>query len=66
LQEDTKTVQPGGLWYVESVPAEAIFTAFVGEALEIENGTVLQFGGDENTGRGLCRLRLGGNSGGVA
>jgi CRISPR-associated protein Cmr4 len=65
LQDDTKTVQKGGLWYVESVPAEAIFTAFVGAAFDISSGTVLQFGGDENTGRGLCRLRLGGNSGGT-
>jgi CRISPR-associated protein Cmr4 len=64
LQENTKTVQPGGLWYVESVPAEAIFTAFVGEALTLESDTVLQFGGDENTGRGLCRLRLDINLGG--
>ena len=65
LQDDTKTVQKGGLWYVESVPAEAIFTAFVGAAFDISSDTVLQFGGDENTGRGLCRLRLSDDSGGA-
>lgn len=61
LQDDTKTVQRGGLWYVESVPAEALFTVFLGGTdFPISNGTVLQFGGDANTGRGLCRVQRGG------
>jgi CRISPR-associated protein Cmr4 len=60
IDDKSKTTIGGGLWYVESVPAEALFTSFIGgdEDLPIKDGTVLQFGGDENTGRGLCRLKI--------
>lgn len=62
LQDDTKTVVQGGLWYEEAVPAEAIFYGFVGttssntslEELEMEEP--LQIGGDATIGRGLCKV----------
>jgi CRISPR-associated protein Cmr4 len=66
LKDDTKTVTTGGLWYEEAVPAETIFVAPVlGKAtFPIPSGTVIQIGGNETVGRGLCRLIItttGGN-----
>jgi len=67
LKEDTKTVESGGLWYEEAVPAEAIFWGAVVAAdhakrngavagfEELKDGLV-QIGGDASTGRGLCRM----------
>lgn len=60
LKEDTKTVQEGGLWYEEAIPAEAIFSCFAIGAdgfSELERGYV-QIGGQASVGRGLLR-RLG-------
>lgn len=69
LNDDTKTVADGGLWYEEAVPAESIFVsplaaaprapadrlfAFVAGHL----GQPLQIGGNASIGRGLVRLRL--------
>ena len=72
LDETTKTVAQGGLWYEEAVPAEAIFacpviTAPVAnddhetELLDTAGsglGSVLQIGGHASIGRGIVRARL--------
>ena len=62
LEDNTKTVASGGLWYEEAVPAEAIFYGFVGAtsaepslaSLQIDQ--LLQIGGDATIGRGLCKV----------
>jgi len=62
LEDATKTVASGGLWYEEAVPAEAIFYGFVGAtsaepslaSLQIDQP--LQIGGDATIGRGLCKV----------
>ncbi|MGQ9901465.1 MAG: type III-B CRISPR module RAMP protein Cmr4 [Fimbriimonadales bacterium] len=62
LQDDTKTVVQGGLWYEEAVPAEAIFYGFVGTTNsktsldELDLKEPLQIGGDATIGRGLCKV----------
>lgn len=73
LQDDTKTVAPGGLWYEENLPTESVLTGFVAflpnqqtkmkeeEAWTVVEGLTqgaLQLGGKATVGRGLCRLRL--------
>jgi CRISPR-associated protein Cmr4 len=62
LEDNTKTVASGGLWYEEAVPAEALFYGFVGAtsaepslaSLQIDQ--LLQIGGDATIGRGLCKV----------
>jgi len=62
LEDYTKTVASGGLWYEEAVPAEAVFYGFVGAtsaelslaSLQIDQP--LQIGGDATIGRGLCKV----------
>jgi CRISPR-associated protein Cmr4 len=62
LEDATKTVASGGLWYEEAVPAEAVFYGFVGAtsaepslaSLQIDQP--LQIGGDATIGRGLCKV----------
>jgi CRISPR-associated protein Cmr4 len=62
LEDNTKTVASGGLWYEEAVPAEALFYGFVGAtsaepslaSLQIDQP--LQIGGDASIGRGLCKV----------
>jgi len=72
LQDATKTVASGGLWYEESLPAESVLYSLVlissargqhkmpaekiGEALEHTSGKLVQLGGKATVGRGLCRL----------
>lgn len=72
LKDETKTVQRGGLWYEEAVPAEAIFAGPIVAAPRVQNaaalfkviedksGGVHQVGGGASVGRGLVRLRLKG------
>lgn len=72
LQEDTKTVKQGGLWYEEALPAESVLWGMVhaeangkigaGEALDqmgqlLGGRPVLQLGGKATVGRGVCRLQ---------
>jgi CRISPR-associated protein Cmr4 len=72
LQDNTKTVQKGGLWYEEALPAESILWGMVhaeangkvreGEALAaigamVKGRGVLQLGGKATVGRGVCRLQ---------
>lgn len=77
IQEETKSVQSGALWYEESVPAEAIFTmplvsaprwASGNDALQglIATAVVLplQIGGKASVGRGVLQTRLRGGEGG--
>ena len=62
LEDNTKTVASGGLWYEEAVPAEALFYGFVGATSEkpslasLQIDQPLQIGGDATIGRGLCRV----------
>lgn len=66
LQDDTKTVVQGGLWYEEAVPAEAIFYGFVGSTSEkarldkLDLKEPLQIGGDATIGRRLCKVVMTG------
>ena len=62
LEDATKTVASGGLWYEEAVPAEAVFYGFVGAAsaepslASLQIDAPLQIGGDATIGRGLCKV----------
>jgi CRISPR-associated protein Cmr4 len=62
LEDNTKTVASGGLWYEEAVPAEAIFYGFVGamsaepSLASLQIDAPLQIGGDATIGRGLCKV----------
>ncbi|GAB4281991.1 MAG: type III-B CRISPR module RAMP protein Cmr4 [Candidatus Promineifilaceae bacterium] len=72
LQDDTKTVQKGGLWYEELLPAETVLAGLVvaqpvektnlkeseilDKVAELLEKPVFQFGGSATVGRGLCRL----------
>ena len=70
LQEGTKTVQKGGLWYEESLPTETILFGMavatpvkaefflVFETLASLMGQPLQLGGKTTVGRGLCRIQM--------
>lgn len=72
LQEDTKTVVKGGLWYEEALPAETILSGIVAVSpvkagpeqvfatLDRLVAKPLQLGGKATVGRGLCRVTLGG------
>jgi CRISPR-associated protein Cmr4 len=69
LLEDSKTVQDGGLWYEEALPAETILSgvvltnpnasAKVFEVLKKLTGKTVQFGGKATVGRGMCRVLIG-------
>lgn len=73
LEEDTKTVQSGGLWYEEALPTETILYGLVmdtpmkrnGNASKVfdvlsdlTSGKTLQLGGKATVGRGLCRVQM--------
>ncbi|WP_027883021.1 type III-B CRISPR module RAMP protein Cmr4 [Meiothermus rufus] len=64
LEEQTKTVKRGALWYEEAVPAEALFAFFAlspneEDFTELTQHPVLQLGGEASVGRGLVRLLEG-------
>ncbi|MCX7803358.1 MAG: type III-B CRISPR module RAMP protein Cmr4 [Meiothermus ruber] len=63
LNSDSKTVEKGGLWYEEAIPAEAVFSSFaIGKSgFEELNRPYLQLGGQASVGRGLLR-RLEGSA----
>lgn len=80
LQEQSKTVESGGLWYEEALPTETILsgltviapTIAAGKSdQEIYNrllqlmGKTVQFGGKATVGRGLCRVYLSSDRKGV-
>lgn len=71
MQEDSKTVQTGGLWYEEALPTETILSGLVlaipsnkvtsekvFEVLNKFKGQTIQFGGKATVGRGMCRMQL--------
>lgn len=75
LQEDSKTVAEGALWYEEALPVETllygvIFAQTIREYraqqafvdLNSFNGRVFQFGGKATVGRGLCRFQMAGGA----
>lgn len=70
---DSGTVDKGGLWYEESLPAETVLSGFlqsapngkataqrVGEFVTGLSDTRLQFGANATTGMGLCRFLVRG------
>lgn len=72
LAEGSKTVEKGGLWYEEALPAETILSGLLvavkvkatdeQEVFSLVSGLVgapLQLGGGATIGRGLCHVRLG-------
>lgn len=71
MQEDSKTVQSGGLWYEEALPTETILSGLVlaipsktvttEKVFEVINdltGQTIQLGGKSTIGRGMCRVQL--------
>jgi CRISPR-associated protein Cmr4 len=68
LEECSKTVASGGLWYEEAVPAEAIFAGpvvvaghrrnDVSQFLDGLKDTSVQIGGKASVGKGFCRVRV--------
>jgi len=70
LDENTKTVARGALWYEEALPAESILYGVVviapvkataqevTQTLQQITRHPLQLGGDATVGRGLCRLTM--------
>ncbi len=73
LVEGSKTVQDGGLWYEEALPAESILagilvvnpsytnltSARVFEIIQGLTGKTVQFGGKATVGHGICRVLIG-------
>jgi CRISPR-associated protein Cmr4 len=71
LNDDTKTVERGALWYEESLPTETILSGLL-VAVKVKVNNVqevfttvetltqkpLQLGGSATVGRGLCRMTL--------
>lgn len=70
LSDDTKTVEKGGLWYEEALPAETILSGLLvaskikatpDEVFTTIAGLMnkpMQFGGSATVGRGLCRIQM--------
>ncbi len=71
MQDNSKTVQSGGLWYEEALPTETILSGLVlaipsnkvtsekvFEVLNKFKGQTIQFGGKATVGRGMCRVQL--------
>ncbi len=75
LLEDSKTVQDGGLWYEEALPAETILSGILLVNLmpstkitetdifkilqDLTTGNAVQFGGKATVGRGMCHVLIG-------
>ncbi len=73
LEEETKIVKNGALWYEESLPAESILSGLV-SAVEVAQANItpeevyktldeitqapIQVGGNATVGRGFCQLHL--------
>jgi len=74
LEDETKTVAQGALWYEESLPAESLLYGLLSlgssrkKAVELALDDLkpllgfVQMGGKASVGRGLCRLVLGGGA----
>jgi CRISPR-associated protein Cmr4 len=74
MEENTKTVQEGALWYEEALPTETILSGLVVatpvqkssltaervfETIQGFTGKTLQLGGNATVGRGMCRVQMG-------
>ena len=73
MEENTKTVQEGALWYEEALPTETILSGLV-VATPVQKSTLsvekvfeilqrlttqtLQLGGNATVGRGMCRVQM--------
>lgn len=73
IKDETKTVERGGLWYEEALPAESILVGIFA-AQEVQKSGAkpdaafthlatllkqpLQFGGNATVGRGICRVYM--------
>jgi CRISPR-associated protein Cmr4 len=74
LEQDSKTVAKGGLWYEEALPAETVLSGIVAASpvkaspeqvfatLEQLTRKPLQLGGKATVGRGLCRVKIAGGN----
>jgi CRISPR-associated protein Cmr4 len=73
MEEDTKTVKEGALWYEEALPTETILSGLVVatpvqkspltvekvfETVQGYTGKTLQLGGNATVGRGMCRVHM--------
>ena len=73
MEEYTKTVQEGALWYEEALPTETILSGLVVatpvqkstltvekvfETIQGFTGKTLQLGGNATVGRGMCRVQM--------
>lgn len=73
LQDSSKTVEKGGLWYEEALPTETILSGLlvatpvkatqittpqIFQVIEGIVGQTIQFGGNATVGRGLCRVQM--------
>lgn len=62
LENESKTVRDGALWYEEALPAASILSSFVlmerGVSSPITDGQLLQIGGKASVGRGLLQLKV--------
>ena len=68
IDQEKGTVQKGGLWYEELLPAETVFYGCINarkktehqeqlnKVIEKINNQILQFGGDETLGRGFTKI----------
>jgi CRISPR-associated protein Cmr4 len=80
LEENTKTVASGALWYEEALPAETILSGLLvavnGKAAPkevfetvhdiLKQNPTIQLGGKATVGRGLCGIRLDNDGKGAA
>jgi len=73
MEENTKTVQEGALWYEEALPTETVLSGLV-VATPVQKSTLsaekvfeivqrltthtLQLGGNATVGRGMCRVQM--------
>lgn len=73
MQENSKTVKSGGLWYEEALPTETILSGVVlasptkmadiepeeiFSSLQKLTGKTMQFGGKATIGRGMCQVHI--------
>lgn len=68
MDEKTKTVKDGALWYEEALPVETVLVSMLISKNEnaftkledFTNNKTLQFGGNATVGRGLCKATMRG------
>ncbi|WP_322512542.1 type III-B CRISPR module RAMP protein Cmr4 [Chloroflexus sp.] len=75
LQDNTKTVAQGALWYEEALPAESLLYGVIVTQtinsykadqaiadLQVFDQKIFQFGGNATVGRGMCQFRFAGGA----